>query len=193
MISNISLGKASLLAFFFALMSGELSASPSIEALICDERGFSRTKVGAFAELKQDADTVYVFRIDVAELSRENLKGHELTSAARSYAAREFIRAFSKVTPPPSESAGLVADGVQTLAKKCRNQSVLLIWAKRSNLRWEISSTPANPLAVMEEAKRLIDGSDEKSLAPRSPVLTEPTTKLVPKSPAKPKVTIDDF
>lgn len=164
MIFNVRMQKASLLAFC-SLLVGSIHAASNqpIESRICDDKGFVKTRLGDFVEIIKDADTVYAYRVSAEELLASGLKGHDVSTAARSYALREFTRAYSKAVSPPSESAVLVTRGVQSIAKKCPSYTAIFFWVPRSQLHWEISQPSSGTGDVMEQAKRMIDAAPANS------------------------------
>ncbi|WVN41517.1 hypothetical protein AOB54_08535 [beta proteobacterium MWH-UniP1] len=190
MIFNQGMQKAGLLAFCF-LWVGFVNAASNqpIESRICDDTGFAKTKIGSFAEIAKESDATYAYKVSVEELSADGLNGQAASAMARTYAYREFIKAYSKLVSPPSESAALISHGVQSVAKKCRTQTVILVWVSRSNLNWEASQSASATGDVMEQAKRMIEGG-----AGTSPPQRASTPPAEPKSAppsAAPKIYID--
>ncbi len=158
MIFNQDVRKVSILAFLFLIgFWGQASASFNGETLICNTTTFSKTKVGSFAESPLGSDTIYAFRIGTEELAGQNLKGIETNQALRAFAFREFVRAFKQFSPPPSDRAALVAEGAQTISRKCQGHGFFLVWVPRSKLRWEMESKNNATMNTFDEAKRLID------------------------------------
>lgn len=196
MIFNVRMQKASWLAFCI-LLAGSIHAASGqpIESRICDDKGFVKTKLGDFVEVTKDADALYAYRVSADELSASGLKGHDISTVARSYALREFTRAYSKAVSPPSESAVLVTRGVQSIAKKCRSYTAILVWVPRSQLHWEIPQPSSGTGDAMEQAKRMIEATPVNSpQQPASGGSPSPKTTFPPSSlgAENPKVFIEN-
>ena len=175
-----SVKKANLLAFFFPLaFLTVVNASPAIESRICDEKGFVKVKGGSFSEVLAGQENFFAYRANVEELAAEGARGQEVNVLARTYAGREFIKAFSKHVPPSLESPTLISSGIQTVARKCRDHTVIFIWVSRSNLRWGLTSPEASSENLLKDFRKMIDDSP----ITLKPSFVAPTEPVAPSKP----------
>lgn len=154
------------------------SASP-IGEIACQASGFETLKVGSIREVvPPGAEAVVIFRVAVATLKREALRGHDLSSAARMFALRAFSQRIEKQKPVGRGEHELVAEGVQALALDCRGLPTMVLWVQRSKLRWEQAAGGATGETLLE-VRRMLDGqpglglADPPRLVPTPPVFID--------------------
>jgi hypothetical protein len=182
--SNRLARRASLLALFLAIgLSNAVTASPDIQSRICEDKNFIRVKGGHFSQILLGGEVIYAYRARIEELSAEAGGTRDIVALARAFSGREFIKAFSKHLPPPSESAALISEGVQSIARKCRDQTVIFVWVTRTKLRWETSPSVGSQGSVMDEVQRMIEGST--SITPPRDVPPRPN-EVIPNVPIPP-------
>ena len=181
-----------MLAFFLAMgLSNAVTASPDIQSRICDDKNFIRVKVGHFSQILLGGEVIYAYRARTEELSAEAGGQRDTVALARAFSGREFIKAFAKHQPPPSESAALISEGVQSVVRKCRDQTVIFVWVLRTKLRWETSPSVGSQGNVMDEVQRMIEGST--GITPSQDVRPAPNKVIpnVPIPPGREKIHID--